>query len=89
MRTTPALVATGTMWGRNLSTFSALRNEVKSNANDRKDVTGRNFRHENNCVVLLHTSAVKVVNLKTGKLALAYTQHDTASQATVISENGT
>ena len=65
----------------------APRNRVKSNGNDRKNVTVRKIRHENNRVVLLRTSAVKVVNPKTGKSALAYAQHDTASQATLISEN--
>ena len=65
----------------------APRNKVKSNGNDRNDVTVRKIRLENNRVVLLRSSAVKVVNLKTGKSALAYAQLDTASQATLISEN--
>jgi len=47
--------------------------------------------HKVNCinkqVVLLWTCAVRVVNLETGKVALVYTQHDTASQATLISKN--
>ena len=38
-------------------------------------------------VVLLRTSAVKVINPVTGKSTLAYAQHDTASQATLISES--
>ena len=36
--------------------------------------------------MLLRTSAVRVLNPNTGKSALAYAQHDTASQATSISE---
>ena len=37
-------------------------------------------------VVLLRTSAVRVINPVTGKSTLAYAQHDTASQATLVSE---
>ena len=37
-------------------------------------------------VVLLRTSAVRVINPVTGKSTLAYAQHDTASQATLISD---
>ena len=40
----------------------------------------------NHDVVLLRTSAVRVINPDTGKSTLAYAQHDTASQATLISE---
>ena len=36
--------------------------------------------------MLLRTSAVRVLNPYTGKFALAYTRHVTASQATLISE---
>ena len=36
--------------------------------------------------VLLRTSAVRVVNLSNGRSTLAYAQHDTASQATLISD---
>jgi len=38
-------------------------------------------------VVLLRTSAVKVINPITGKSTVAYAQHDTASQVTLISAN--
>ena len=41
----------------------------------------------NHDVVLLRTSAVRVINPDTGKSTLAYAQHDTASQATLISES--
>ena len=37
--------------------------------------------------ILLRTSAVKVVNPRTGKATHAYAQHDTASQATLISDS--
>ena len=37
--------------------------------------------------ILLRTRAVKVVNPRTGKATHAYAQHDTASQATLISES--
>ena len=37
-------------------------------------------------VVLLRASAMRVINLVTGRSTLAYAQHDTASQATPISE---
>ena len=37
-------------------------------------------------VILLRTSAVKVVNPKTGKSTLVYAHHDTGSQATLISD---
>ena len=37
-------------------------------------------------VVLLRTSAVRLRNPITGKSTMAYAQHDTASQATLISQ---
>ena len=37
--------------------------------------------------VLLRTSAVRVINQTTGCSTLAYAQHDTASQATLISDS--
>ena len=40
-----------------------------------------------NDLVMLRTSAVRVINPVTGKSTLAYAQHDTASQATLISES--
>ena len=36
---------------------------------------------------MLRTSAVRVINPVTGKSTLAYAQHDTASQATLISKS--
>ena len=53
----------------------------------KRDVNVRKVNFDNNQVVLLYTSAVKVVNPHTGELTSAYAQHDTASQATLISEN--
>ena len=37
--------------------------------------------------VLLQTSAVRVINQTTGRSTLAYAQHDTASQASLISDS--
>ena len=37
--------------------------------------------------ILLRTSAVKIVNPKTGQSTLVYAHHDTGSQATLISDN--
>ena len=53
----------------------------------KRDVNVRKVNFDNNRVVLLRTSSVKIVNPHTGELTLAYAQHDTASQATLISEN--
>ena len=41
----------------------------------------------NNDLVLLCASAMRVINTVTGKFTLAYAQHDTASQATLISKS--
>ena len=40
----------------------------------------------NKNLVLLRTSAVKVINFSSGRCASVYAQHDTASQVTLISE---
>ena len=53
---------------------------------DTKQTVVRKLAFNNN-VVMLSTSAVKVVNPMTGKSTLAYAQHDTASQATLISKS--
>ena len=62
-----------------------------SNANDNINVEGRDLNvlkinSVENGVVLMRTSAVKIVNPATRKSFLVYSQHDTASQATLISE---
>ena len=59
----------------------------KTKLSGKRDVTVRKINFDNNRVVLLRTSAVKVVNPHTGESTLEYAQHDTASQATLISEN--
>ena len=46
----------------------------------------RKLTSNNNNTVLLCTSAVRVINPSTGRSTLVYAQHDTASQATLISE---
>ena len=48
--------------------------------------TCRKLKSDDNGVVLLRTSAVRVINPNTGKSTLAYVQHDTASQVTLISD---
>ena len=50
-----------------------------------QDYTCRLLNSVDNGVALLRTSAVKVMNPNTGKSTLAYAQHDTASQVTLIS----
>ena len=40
-----------------------------------------------NKIVLLRTCAVKVINPRTGRFTLAYAQHDTASQGTIVSKS--
>ena len=55
-------------------------------AND-QDLTVHRINSIENRVILMRTSAVKVVNPITGKSTLAYAQHDTASQATLISDS--
>ena len=42
--------------------------------------------NNNNNTALLCTSAVRVINSSTGRSTLVYAQHDTALQATLISE---
>ena len=49
--------------------------------------TVRKLNSNNNRAILLRTSAVKVVNPESGISTLAYTQHDTGSEVTLISEN--
>jgi len=62
---------------------------TKATPNDEvHDLTTRKVTSDSNRVILLCTTAVKVVNPITGKLTLAYAQLDTASQAsTLISNN--
>ena len=60
-------------------------------ANDDINVEGRDLNvlkinSVENGVVSMRTSAVKIVNSTTGNSSLVYAQHDTASQATLISE---
>ena len=51
-----------------------------------ENVVVRKIVPKNNNLVLLRTSAAKVINPSSGKCALMYAQHDTASQVTLISE---
>ena len=60
----------------------AQNNTVKSD----NDVQVHRVGCDEGGTVLLRTSAVRVVNLSNGRSTLAYAQHDTASQATLISD---
>ena len=51
-----------------------------------QDYTCRKLNSVDNGVVLLRTSAVGVINPNMGESTLAYAQHDTASQVTLISD---
>ena len=64
---------------------STRRNE--GNANEENSKTVRKINSVENRVILMRTSVVKVFNLVTGKSTLAYAQHETASQATLISDS--
>ena len=54
--------------------------------NGSQDFTCRKLNFADNGVVLLRTSAVRVINPHTGESTLACAQHDTASQVTLISD---
>ena len=65
--------------------------KLPSNANDDINVKGWDVsvlktNSVKNGVVLMRTSAVKIVNPATGKSTLVYARHNTTSQATLISE---
>ena len=64
----------------------APRNKAGSSTPSR-NFTVRKLNTNNNRAILLRTSAVKVVNPESGISTLAYAQHDTGSQVTLISEN--
>ena len=66
--------------------ISAPRNKTGSSGPSR-NFTVRKLNTNNNRAILLRTSAVKVVNPESGISTLAYAQHDTGSQVTLISEN--
>ena len=51
-----------------------------------QDYTCRKLNSVYNGVVLLRTSAVRVINSNTGKSTLAYAQHNTTTQVTLISD---
>ena len=51
-----------------------------------ENVVVRKMVPNNNNLVVLRTSAVKVISSNSGRCVLVYLQHDTASQVTLISE---
>ena len=57
-----------------------------SSSEENKHVVARKICPFNK-IVLLRTCAVKVINPRTGRITLAYAQHDTASQGTIVSES--
>ena len=54
-----------------------------SSSEENKHVVARKICLSNK-IVLLRTCAVKVINPRTGRFTLAYAQHDTASQGTIV-----
>ena len=59
----------------------------RTGRNGNRDYTVRKMNCLDKRTVLLRTSAVRVVNPDTGLSTLAYAQHDTGSQVTLISDN--
>ena len=57
-----------------------------SSSEENKHVVARKICPSNK-MVLLRTCAVKVINPRTGRFTLAYAQHDTASQGTIVSKS--
>ena len=66
---------------------ACAKEDVKGTPHQENDVQLVSLKAKSiNHNVLLRTSAVRVINPRTGKLTLAYAQHDTASQATLVSK---
>ena len=60
--------------------------DFPSSSEENKHVVARKICPFNK-IVLLRTCAVKVINPRTGIFTLAYAQHDTASQGTIVSKS--
>ena len=60
--------------------------ETRESSSEDEQPIVRKLTPNNNNTVLLRTSAVRVINPSTGRSTLVYVQHDTALQATLISE---
>ena len=58
----------------------------ESLSEDEQPIVRKLTPNNNNNTVLLRASAVRVINPSTGRFTLVYAQHDTASQAILISE---
>ena len=63
-----------------------IETETRESSFEDEQPIVRKLTPNNNNTVLLCTSAVRVINPSTGRSTLVYAQHDTASQATLISE---
>ena len=61
------------------------KNETTQNERNERVVLKANSSDKR--VILLRTSAVKIVNPTSGRSSLVYAQHDTDSQVTLISDN--
>ena len=61
------------------------KNETTQNERNERVVLKANSSDKR--VILLRTSAVKIVNPTSGRSSLVYAQHDTGSQVTLISDN--
>ena len=60
--------------------------DFPSSSEENKHVAARKICPSNK-IVLLRACAVKVINPRTGRFTLAYAQHDTASQGTIVSKS--
>ena len=79
--------ATDTLGAADATTSDVAPQPVQESAtNSETSVKVRRVEVADAGTVLLRTSAVRVINQSNGRSTLAYAQHDTASQVTLISE---
>ena len=60
--------------------------ETRESSSEDEQLIVKKLMPNNNNTVLLRTSAVSVINPSIGRSTFVYAQHDTALQATLISE---
>ena len=83
----PRVLCYGHPWGRDTTTSDVIPQPVQESAtNSETSVKVRRVEVADAGTVLLRTTAVRVINRSNGRSTLAYQQHDTASQVTLISE---
>ena len=68
------------------SLSKVIDTETRESSSEDEQPIVRKLTPNNNNTVLLSTNAMRVINPNTGRFTLVYAQHDTASQATLISE---